>query len=280
MIRVCTSEPQTKKWKQWRKKCDEATQSLLEAVRAGNKPKISTLYKGQKEEHYFCSSGPFAGKCAYCEVFLKSNQYGDIDHYRPKGRVTKLDNSIVTYDLNGKVTKHPGYYWLAYDWRNLLPSCIRCNSMSKVDNRFVGKGTRFPVKNDQYAIRPGEETKEHPLLLNPIVDDPGDHLGFDNATGTIKSQSKRGEVTCEVLGLNEPDRCKNRKQCYDDTINTIIFWLMARLQNQSGPAAACQKIEEIRQGRSEYTLAGRAANSQFKRNIVEAMEDPLDLSLT
>lgn len=164
MIRVRSSEPQTKEWKQWRKKYDEATQSLLEAVRDGNKPEISNLYKGQKEEYYFSSSGPFAGKCAYCEKFLKSNQYGDIDHYRPKGCVTKLDNS--------EVAEHPGYYWLAYCWCNLLPSCSRCNRMSKVDNRFVGKGTRFPVEDEQYAVSPGEETQERPLLLNPIVDDP------------------------------------------------------------------------------------------------------------
>ena len=273
MIRVEPIEPQTDEWEKWKEQCDEATQSLVEAVRAGNRPRISNLYKGQKEEYYFSSSGPFAGKCAYCEEFLKSNQNGDVEHYRPKGRVTKLDNSKVTYVLDGEVADHPGYYWLAYHWRNLLPSCIRCNRVSKVGGRTVGKGTRFPVQDDEYAVMPGDELEERPLLLNPTVDDPSDHLAFDCETGAIKWQSGRGQVNCEVLGLNEFDRCRERKRRYEDAIMVVSLWFLARLQNQLGPAAAVEKIEEIRHGRSEYTMAGRAAIDQIKRNNAAAMED-------
>ena len=29
----------------------------------------------------------FSGKCAYCETDIVSNQPGDVEHFRPKGRV-------------------------------------------------------------------------------------------------------------------------------------------------------------------------------------------------
>jgi hypothetical protein len=28
----------------------------------------------------------------------------------------------------GKSVEHPGYFWLAYHWKNLLPSCAFCNA--------------------------------------------------------------------------------------------------------------------------------------------------------
>ncbi|MEF9674035.1 hypothetical protein QNM99_25505 [Pseudomonas sp. PCH446] len=42
----------------------------------------------------------------------------DVEHYRPKGAVSE-DAS------------HPGYWWVAMDWDNLLPSCIDCNRKRK-----------------------------------------------------------------------------------------------------------------------------------------------------
>lgn len=56
----------------------------------------------------------FHGKCAYCERFFASGAPVDVEHYRPKGGV------------EGDTT-HRGYWWLAMEWSNLLPSCIDCN---------------------------------------------------------------------------------------------------------------------------------------------------------
>src|SRR5690242_11153758 len=46
----------------------------------------------------------FHNKCWYCEA-RTDRMLGDMDHYRPKGEVAE-DSA------------HPGYWWLAYDWRN------------------------------------------------------------------------------------------------------------------------------------------------------------------
>jgi hypothetical protein len=62
-------------------------------------------------------------KCTYCEDYATIY----IEHYRPKGRVIK--------------TKHGGYYWLCYEWSNLVPTCHECNKIGG------GKGDQFPVKH-------------------------------------------------------------------------------------------------------------------------------------
>ena len=272
MIRVDASEPLTHEWDAWKQLCHDATQELVDAVRGGNKPKISNLYKRQKEQYYFSNAEPFFGKCAYCEVFLFSNQHGDVEHYRPKSRVTKLDNSEVTYDRHGRRIPHPGYYWLAYSWRNLLPSCIRCNQVSKVDNTTIGKGTRFPLVDDEYAFMPGDEDRERPLLINPTIDNPSEHLFFDTETGTINALSERGRVTCEVLGLNEFDRCRERKRRFDSAFNHFNLWLLSALSRQQVPTASHEELDDIRKGKAEYAMAARAAIDQAKRNGLEALE--------
>jgi hypothetical protein len=49
-------------------------------------------------------------KCAYCEAYEPEPE---VEHYRPKKGVT------------GEV--HEGYYWLCYEWSNLMPACHDCN---------------------------------------------------------------------------------------------------------------------------------------------------------
>src|SRR5262249_45973388 len=89
----------------------------------------------------------FHGKCAYCEHKPQAGYPGDVEHYRPKGKVDEDPN-------------HPGYYWLAYDPRNLLPSCSRCNQPP------TAKRTRFPVEG-AHSRDSRNLAAEKPLLLNP-----------------------------------------------------------------------------------------------------------------
>jgi uncharacterized protein (TIGR02646 family) len=131
----------------------------------------------------------FHGKCAYCESFYASTQPVDVEHYRPKGEVEG-------------VAEHPGYWWLAMEWTNLLPSCIDCNrrreqmapnetapSLMKLAedadvNRWrklsIGKASAFPLA--QGSARASQELEdcdaELRLLLDPTRDDPDQHLGF------------------------------------------------------------------------------------------------------
>ena len=57
-------------------------------------------------------------KCCYCESKHSATSAGRIDHFRPKGAVRQD---------KGSDKLHPGYYWLAYRWDNLVLACEKCN---------------------------------------------------------------------------------------------------------------------------------------------------------
>jgi uncharacterized protein (TIGR02646 family) len=115
----------------------------------------------------------FHGKCAYCESRYAASQPVDVEHYRPKGGYLR-DNRLMK----------PGYYWLAADWMNLLPSCIDCNRARTQEfpdepDQLSGKGNRFPIASEtRRATAPGQEQRERALLLHPRLDDPREHLEF------------------------------------------------------------------------------------------------------
>lgn len=109
----------------------------------------------------------FGGKCAYCETYYAATQPVAIEHYRPKGEVT----------IGGKRVP-PGYYWLASEWTNLLPSCTDCNSPRKQDlpddTRTAGKANAFPLASEaSRATTPGGEKREKRLLLCDVSRDRG-----------------------------------------------------------------------------------------------------------
>ena len=120
-------------------------------------------------------------KCCYCE----RKTSGRIDHFRPKGAVRQSHKSNRVY---------PGYYWLAYQWNNLVLACEDCN---------LKKSDCFPLED------PGQRARNHldpldleaPLLLNPYIEtNPSDHVTF--AGSACRPGTERGRVTVAVLGLN------------------------------------------------------------------------------
>src|SRR5262245_40916138 len=72
----------------------------------------------------------FKKKCAYCESSLLTAP-GDLENFRPKATVSDEEGKSVS----------EGYWWLAYDWNNLLLSCGTCNRLHK-RNRFPIAGPR------------------------------------------------------------------------------------------------------------------------------------------
>lgn len=181
----------------------------------------------------------FNDKCAYCETEV-AGYPGDAEHFRPKGRVrvtTDEDDSeiIKVLDEGGEEMQHPGYFWLAYHWQNLLPSCEFCN-------RFGGKQDLFPVKSSHVAVRrltaqqeiddlienllqsmsdssvyylqPKDlDRLENRLLLHPYYENPELHLIFD--TGGRAAEwlgSERGKVSKTIYNLNQPKKVARRRK--------------------------------------------------------------------
>jgi hypothetical protein len=147
-------------------------------------------------------------KCAYCEMLLAPDaKGGDIEHYRPKGLITKLLDDPKTWgtEVDGhnsrdekrvapRACKGKGYWWLAYAWDNYLLSCGTCNEK--------WKGNLFPIEGGHLRAptKKGYLT-ERPLLLNPYGDvDPTDHLEF-NEIGQISPRNN------SVMGLQTIRTC-------------------------------------------------------------------------
>ncbi len=150
----------------------------------------------------------YQGKCAYCEQITGLQ----LEHYRPKSK----------------------YYWLVYEWTNLLPACSECNSK---------KGTQFPIhteservnlpnfKDDSIdfdACKPNNEPlkNEKPYILHPEFDNPTEFLRFQMNDKQLieicgKDEQKRGETTIGICDLNRDNLLIQRQLVIQGFVSII-----------------------------------------------------------
>jgi hypothetical protein len=64
----------------------------------------------------------FHSKCTACESRVGVGSFVNVTHFRPKARVLEDKSS-------------QGYWWLAYDWGNLLILCERCEKLKRAKAR-------------------------------------------------------------------------------------------------------------------------------------------------
>jgi len=139
-------------------------------------------------------------KCAYCEGKPHKFSPIQVEHYRPKKKSRK------------KPPLHNGYYWLGYEWTNLIFACERGNK--KKGNKFslAIDGLRVispPLNNSRLdytkcKIDCTELLNEKPVFLNPEVDHPEDHIIF-LPNGEAWGITPRGNVTISELELNRDE---------------------------------------------------------------------------
>jgi hypothetical protein len=199
-------------WESWEARADQARSAARASIEAGEKPELDQEVWADMKRWMF--EHVFYGKCAYCEGKVTPQSYGDAEHWRPKGGIKeKVEGKLRPVERDG--TPHPGYWWLAYEWTNLLPACQRCNSSP-------GKGMQFPVAGE-YVFEPGNtgidelDRQEDPLLLHPLRgDDPEDHLGFDEFGRVYpRDESRKGTVSIEVFDLNRDGLAEHRRSFID-----------------------------------------------------------------
>lgn len=257
MIRIPFAEPPDEGWAAWRGRAERATITIKSHLAAGTGYQIrEALYKEMRQ--VFLDA--FHGKCAYCEAKITLDQHlGDVEHYRPKRRVTDDKGKPLTVTSSGGPPRqHPGYPWLAYDWRNLLPACAACNRPgTNRRGKRVGKWDRFPVSRFR-ASSPGEESREKPLLLHPVFDDPDQHLGLDIETGVIFGKTVRGKKTVEILDLNREGLPEERRQRY---LQVMAVAMSAQLETQDAVRLRSwlELLETYRDGIASYSWPGRLA---------------------
>ena len=279
MIKIDFPEPTNTEWQKWREKCDTARDKLVSDVENGKKPKITDLYKDSRMQKIYKSrQEPFYGKCAYCECDVLINQ-GGIEHWRPKGRVTSASNKLVKIKTkNGTVCTHPGYYWLAYEWQNLLLACGTCNGSLRVEvsgqSQLVGKGTRFPVKGFR-AKKMGEESRERPLLINPVIEDPADHMKVDRDTGVMIEKTPRGKTCIDIFGLNIREALLVERSRYIRKTKWLIQFWLNQIKSGESPEekeAMCElteKVQRIKSGAIPYSAGCRVVLQEFSNKLGE-----------
>jgi len=137
-------------------------------------------------------------KCCYCEKKFRSPIFLAVEHFRPKTGVRQSRKSPA---------ECPGYYWLAYQWNNLLLSCHECNS--------TWKQVLFPLLNPRQRARSHHDNikAERPVLINPLSENPRRHIQFrDDAPEAFTA---RGRRTIEILGLRRPALREDRLERLD-----------------------------------------------------------------
>jgi len=245
----------------------------------------------------------FYQKCAYCERKI-SGAHGDAEHYRPKGAVktgSKRAMCQIPDPVNGGdlPLAHPGYFWLAYDWRNLLPACEFCNSGHGKNERFDNQNgyialTRLsqaeydalprsarPLPSKKwpgfyYPTPASLDAAERPLLLNPLnappERNPRKHLCF-GVRGIVAAvdNSPLGQNSIEVFQLEDEDLRQERQEAQED------FWddysdAMRKFkpQDPASYAAARQLLKEYRAGAHPFSAAA-LDYQQYVREAEKAM---------
>lgn len=124
-------------------------------------------------------------KCCYSEArFVREAKH--VDHFHPAGAVTTIGSHTKTY---------PGYYWLAYEWTNLL--LCKGNINSK-------KGDLFPLVDESRRARSHHDdvSLEQPMLIDPSSEDPRDHIRFNKHDPY--GITDRGKYTVKLL-LDHPE---------------------------------------------------------------------------
>ncbi|ROQ71533.1 hypothetical protein EDD95_7649 [Streptomyces sp. CEV 2-1] len=136
-------------------------------------------------------------------MYCGDGQGTDIDHFEPKSLAPLR----------------------TFDWLNHLLACSYCNSNQK-RNRF-----------------PRAEEDGSPLLLDPTLQDPLNHLRLVLPLCTYKSLTAQGAACIEVFGLNTRGvLVEGRRTAYGTAKQSVELWRIATDRGQHGKAAEVVRI--------------------------------------
>ena len=241
---------QRKEFAEWLWSARKATRKICADVAAGKEAQFNPAIWSRLKK--FLLKHVFHGKCAYCESRVTTTDFGDAEHYRPKAGVTYRDAAGVLTIVKCNGREHPGYYWLAYDWRNLLPACAQCNSGEGKLNLFPIKSLTDYVASPKTARVPSKlDSLEKPSLLHPYYDKPEQHLQF-GLDGTVAAHpvdvDGRGHSSITTYNLQRGDLETTRREYQEKAWGEFLKAL-------SGDAPLQSAMEKYVKGQSPYSLA-------------------------
>ena len=290
-----TDPEQQQWWAGWADRARNATDKAISAWEtwlSGNRDKPFSYNFNQKvwsELKTWLLENVFQFQCAYCEARLARDRYhGDAEHFRPKGNVVFRNEQGQELSPNctlpdGTVIKHPGYFWLAYNWRNLVPACSFCNSGKGKNDQFPAHGSHllpiplteaeaatltlderaelieFPIGSKKYY--PGPRTLdagEQPLLLNPLnpveTRRPHKHLRYGLGGIVVPvDDSPLGTSSIEVYQLKRDDLKRDRQKA-QEAAHRIYYGALQDPRNDM-VAKLTADLEPYRTGKEEFSSA-------------------------
>ena len=180
-------------------------------------------------------------KCAYCErrVGLGGQP---TEHYRPKAEAWRHMRGDPSSDID-----RARYWWLTWEWRNLLFACVTCNSKAAKGNYFPlvpgSSPLRAPKRKGRGALPrrvhgespllldPGDETIDHYRHLRwiPVDDSMAPRLWTWNLHAlTAKGRATRLILDLERLGDDVNDRYKTHVEPEFDRVRSLLIEAKSR----------------------------------------------------
>lgn len=197
-------------------------------------------------------------KCAFCEAKPLHVSDGDVEHFRPKGGTRQTDADRL---------QRPGYYWLAYDWDNLLFSCERCNRRHKKN--------LFPLIDQARRAKTPQATTvdETPVFIDPSAEDPEQYISYRDHIPVAIGGNHRGAQTIDALGLRRPELSADREEHLER-----LKVLQAVGSNPAVPhelrTKAVALLTKATSAEAEYSLMCRAALGAPRSPPVEPASTP------
>jgi uncharacterized protein (TIGR02646 family) len=198
-------------------------------------------------------------KCCFCEVLI--GQDGDVEHFRPKAAYRQAPGDPLQY---------PGYYWLAYEWKNLYLACPGCNQRHKKN--------LFPLQNPHRRAtdhRQNQELdREQPLFIDPGKENPEDFIAFQGVVAFAINDNPRGNATIAALKLNDRDGLKeDRRQrlhllCAQWTVIQTAAAHPENLALQALADRAKTNLQKQTQDNMAFAAAARSALATDFRYVI------------
>ena len=142
-----------------------------------------------------------------------------MEHFRPKMGYMQDDNDQF---------HRPGYFWLGYEWSNLMYSCKNCNADYK--KNF------FPLKDNAKRVNPEVSfsiNDEEPLLVNPYEEQhPENHFGF--VGGVEFGKTEEGKTSVIRYGLDRPALNDDREEFLERYISMKEDYLIHKNDADGG----------------------------------------------
>lgn|GEM_PF-2669924 len=162
------------------------------------------------------------------------------------------------------VTEPNTAHWHA--WRGTCQQ--EQTTLNQAMQQWLHKWAMMPQPHD-----PKCRQQEQPLLINPLEEDPDEHLLLDE-TGVFSHKTPRGKMCIDLLGLNDRDLPNDRRATYKYTrlLVTALLEEASKDMNSQRTKELLDEVHCIQSGARPFTMAARLAIRQTLGPILPMLQ--------